>query len=74
MTPSVEELRVWNQVVTGGRQTALVLIPLFPRTLELIRETELTARRVEIEPPIVVLLTMWRAGVPIMMLNGKSQL
>lgn len=27
----------------------------------------------EIEPPIVVLLTMWRAGAPIMKLNGKSQ-
>ena len=32
----------------------------------------LIARRVEIEPPIVVLLTVWRAGAPIMKSNGKS--
>jgi hypothetical protein len=33
----------------------------------------LMAKRVEIEPPIVVLLTMWCAGAPIMKLNGKSR-
>jgi len=33
----------------------------------------LMAGRVEIETPIVVLLTMWRAGVPIVKLNGKSR-
>jgi len=32
----------------------------------------LMVRRVEIEVPTVVLLTVWRAGVPIMTLNGKS--
>ena len=64
---------MWNQVIAGGRQATPVLIPLFPRTLGLIRESELTARHVEIEPPIVVLLTMWRAGVPITKLNGKSR-
>ena len=31
-------------------------------------------RSVEITVPIVVLLTVWRAGVPIMTLNGKSRL
>ncbi len=31
----------------------------------------LMAKRVEIEPPIVVLLTIWCAGAPIMKLNGK---
>lgn len=30
--------------------------------------------QVEIEPPIVVLLTMWRTGAPIMKLNGKSRI
>ena len=33
----------------------------------------LMARRVEIEPPIVVLLTVWRAGAAIMKLNGQSR-
>ena len=33
----------------------------------------LMARRIEMEVPIMVLLTVWRAGVPIMTLNGKSQ-
>ena len=32
------------------------------------------ARTVEIEPPAVVSLTVWRAGAPIMKLNGKSRL
>jgi len=30
--------------------------------------------QVETEPPIMILLTMWRAGEPITRLNGKSQL
>ena len=34
----------------------------------------LMARRIEIESPIVVLLTMWRAGAPSMNLNGTSRL
>ena len=34
----------------------------------------LMARRVEIEPPIVVLLTVEREGAPIMKLNGKSRI
>ena len=34
----------------------------------------LMARTVEIEPPAVVSLTVWRAGAPIMKLNGKSRL
>ena len=34
----------------------------------------LTAGRVEMEAPIVVLLTVSRAGVPIMRVNGKSRL
>jgi hypothetical protein len=33
----------------------------------------LMARRVEIEPFIVVLLTVWRAGAPTTKLNGKSR-
>ncbi len=31
------------------------------------------ARLVEIEPPVVALLTVLRAGAPIMKLNGKCQ-
>ena len=34
----------------------------------------LVTRRLEIEAPILVLLTVLRAGVPIMRLNGESQL
>ena len=34
----------------------------------------LVTRRLEIEAPIVVLLTVLRAGVPIMRLNGKSRM
>ena len=34
----------------------------------------LMARRVEIKVPIMVLLTAWHPGVPIMKLNGKSRL
>lgn len=30
--------------------------------------------RFDMETPIVVLLVMWRAGIPIMTLNGKSQI
>ena len=34
----------------------------------------LTTGRVESEPPNVVLLTAWRAGVPVMTLDGESRL
>jgi hypothetical protein len=36
--------------------------------------TEGMAERVEIEPLIAVLLTVWRAGAPVMKANGKSRI
>jgi len=63
------EVRRKNAKMLGSRRISVFFGAFLGRV-----RTVLMARRVEIEAPIVVLLSVWRAGTLIMKLNGKSRI
>ena len=68
VSPSLDPPSRNRLLKTGSQCTELACLGAFLAGVL----AALMARSVEIEPPILVLSTVWRAGAPIMKLNGKS--